>query len=243
MSEILDIESQFEALDTRFGKIQTAARRELEVKHNAIELVEDELDSLPCKILKENHKYVTMLASRTKPFTNLKVFFHHLRLHCWNFFEYKVLEVLIKNNCSEDLKERMRNYASDVQSFMSRTKVSEFIKCGIAFRLVEKIPDVLETFKKLSYEHDIDPDTLTLSELDEFRTQTKSAVCKRYRLLECAIHVYRVKHKCIIVEWMVPEELINTLIDFYYDQDGRELQQIYRVQKLMIDGKSVPTVR
>ena len=184
-----------------------------------------------------------MLASRTKPFANLKLLFQHLRLHCWNFFEYKVLEVLIKNNCSEDLKEKMRNYASDVRSFMSRTKVSEFIKCGIAFRLVEKIPDVLETFRKLSYEHDIDPDTLTLSELDEFRLQTKSAVCKRYRLLECAIHVYRVKHKCIIVEWMVPEELINALTDFYYGQEGRELQQIYHVQKLMIDGKSVPTVR
>ena len=76
-----DVKSQIKALDEKFRKLQTVARRELEVKHNSVELVEDELDSLPNNILKENHTFVVRFAKRTERFQNLKLFFLHLCAH------------------------------------------------------------------------------------------------------------------------------------------------------------------
>ena len=180
--------------------------------------------------------------NRIERFTNLKVFFLHLHAHCWNFLEYRVLEILIENHCSDELKEKMKSYVRDIQAFKDRTKVSEFIDCAADLALLQKATSVLKTFNKFTVEHEINPDTHTLSELDEFRTQTRSAVCRRYKLFECAIQVYGVRRKCIIVEWMVPEELTYALRDFYYSKEGQELQQIHHIQMVLIDGKSVPTV-
>lgn len=229
-------------MEEKFGRLQRDARNELQEQKKSVKWVEDKLDTLPCKIMKENHKFVTELSRRVKPFTNLRVLFQHLHLHCWNFFEYKVLETLIENNCSYELRERMRAYSRAVQSFKDQTKISEFIKSGIADYLGEKIPHVLETFRKFTVQHNIDPDTHTLSELDAFRVKTGYKVCSRFRLLECAIQVYRVKYGSIIVEWMVPEELSDMLRDFFDSEDGQKLMQIHLVEKLLIDGKSVPTV-
>ena len=136
----------------------------------------------------------------------------------------------------------MKDYATDIQAFKDRTRVSEFINGAAELSLLEKATSVLKTFNKFTIEHDIDPNTHTLTELDAFRARSRHAVCKKYRLFECAIQVHGVRHKCIIIEWMVPEELTPSLRDYYYSQEGRELQLNHRVRMVLIDGKSVPTV-
>ena len=140
------------AFQARFGRLQSAARKELELKHNAVELVEEELDTLPRKIMKENLRYITRVSNRATRFTNLRKFFQHLHLYCWTFFEYKVLEVLINNNCSAELKGRMKSYVGDIQTFKDKTKISDFIKYALQspHDLVKKTdPEAPETFKKL----------------------------------------------------------------------------------------------
>ena len=61
----------------RFGQLQCATRKELELKHNAVELVREELNTLPREIMKENYSYIKNV---TKPkgvtrFTDLTNFF------------------------------------------------------------------------------------------------------------------------------------------------------------------------
>ena len=238
-----DIESQLTAFEVRFSHLQAAARREIECKQNGVELIEDTLDTLPPKIMKENCKYVRDVAKRKKPFKNLKLFFQHLRLHCWNFFEYKVLEILINRNCSEDLKQRMRNYVESIKAFNERTTISDFIKCPISHDLVKRAK-VPETFKKLITIHGdhINPDTHTLSKLDKFRTETAKAICLSRTLSECAIYIYTIKHGSIVVKWIFPEEFTDDILELFYNEDGRELRRIHDVEKLLIDKKTVPTV-
>ena len=243
-----DIDAQFTAFSRRFGKLQRAARKELELKHNAVELVRDELTTLPRQIMTENFSYIKRV---TKPngvarFIDLTNFFQYLHLYCWTFFEYKVLEVLINNNCSDVLRARMSSYVSDIQTFKEKTKISDFIKHakhsshGLLSQVKKKTTP--QTFKKLTTKHGIDPDTHTLSELDAFRLETGNRVCLNRTLSECAFQLYTLKHGSIIVEWLFPEELADALMSFVESDDGKKLLQEYFIETVLIDGKTVPTV-
>ena len=209
------------------------AHKELEVKYNAVVMIQDELTVLPEPILKEHHNYVK---SRFKCFPSLTVFFRHLRLYFWNFFEYELLEHLIERECSEMLNSKMVNYVSKVKSFQQRTILTEFIKCGHHLVKEKSIPP---NFKDMVTEHSVDPDDYTLLEMEDFRKDLHRLL--NMELSECALQMYTIECNRIVVhvQWIFPEELTDTLVYAEY----QELMEHYCVEKLMIEGKSLHSVR
>jgi hypothetical protein len=196
--------------------------------------------------MKENYSYIKKV---TEPkgvtrFTDLTKLFRYLHLYGWSFFEYKVLEVLIDNNCSDKLRGRMSSYVSDIQTFKERTTISHFIKYArnTSYGLQMKKKTTPVTFKNLTTKYGIDPDTHTLSELDAFRAKTGDRVCLNRSLSECAFQLYTLKYGSIIVEWIFPEDLADALMNFIESDEGRKLLREYFIEKVLIDGKTVPTV-
>lgn len=132
-------------------------------------------------------------------------FFQHLRLYCWNFFEYKVLELLINNHCTKELKKTMRVYSADIQRFKEGTTITDFIRSETGSCLVKTGTKVPETFKKLTTEYHIDPDTYSLSDLDAFCL----SFCLHRKLSDCAIQAYSIKYGSIIVKWIFPKSSLT----------------------------------
>lgn len=167
------------------------ARKELEMKYGTrcVEIVEDKLSSLPRSIAKEYHKYVSSIIKRKHSFTNLRIFFQHLSLYCWNFLEYHVLKCLIEHKCSDDLRGKMSKYAKDIEKFRQKVTISDFIKSVPHLVHKRTIPP---RFKKTVVEHAIDPDICTLAELDAFRKDTLESL--HLKLSECAFRVYSIKY-------------------------------------------------
>ena len=230
------MESQIKKFERKFQDLNIEARKELEEKHNSrcVEILKDELTSLPRSIAREHHKYVTSLTKRKHPFTNLSLFFQHLNLYCWNFLEYQVLESLIEGNCSEFLKDKMSRYAKDVEGFRQKTTITDFIKCG---RHLVKKKSIPPRFKKITLEHAIDPDVYTLAELDAFRKDTLEAL--QLKLSECAFQVYRIKHGSVIVKWMIPEDFAGPLSNLFISEAGQKLLHKHRVEKIKIDKDAI----
>ena len=228
---------QVEEFERKFQDLIIDARRELEERHNSrgVEIVKDNLSSLPRSIAKEHHKYVISIIKRKHPFTNLTLFFEHLNLYCWNFLEYHVLENLIKSKCSEELRGEMSKYAKDIERFRQKTTISDFIKC--ARHLVKK-KTIPPRFKKVTLEHAINPDNYTLADLDAFRKDTLESL--HLKLSECAFQVYRIKHGSVIVKWMIPEDFAGSLSDFFNSDAGLELLHKHQVEKLKIDKDTIP---
>lgn len=228
----IDTESMIEHLELRFKDMQIATKKELEKRENPVDLVKDELATMTQL---ENLKAITAIARRTKPFKNLTEFFAHLTAKCWNFFEYQLLKQLIFNTCSTKLKQEMKVYARDVQEFQQRTTITEFLKYRPHLAKTRQIP---KSFKKLTLEHAIDPDIYTLADLDSFRLDT----CMHIKLSDFALQVYKVTKKCIIVEWIAPEEIIEHLSLFYSSEKGQELLQKHQVEKVLIEERSLHSV-
>ena len=231
------MESQIKKFEKKFKELNIDARKELEERHNSrcVEIVEDELSSLPRSIAKEHQKYVNSIIRRKHPFTNLRLFFKHLNLYCWNFLEYHVLESLIESKCGEELREKMSKYARDVEKYRQNTTISDFIKC--ACHLVKK-RTIPPRFRKITMEHAINPDIYTLAELDTFRKDTLESL--HLKLSECAFQVYRIKYGCVIVKWMIPEDFAGSLSDFFNSEAGQKLLYKHKVEKFKIDNKEVP---
>ena len=221
----------------QFKELNIRARQELEEKYNtrSVKVVKDDLTFLPASIAREHQKYVTKLNSRTRPFINLTQFFRHLNLYCWNFFEYSVLENVIDSNCSEELKERMSAYVRDIEHFRKSTTITEFIECKKLPMKGRRIPP---RFERVTVEHAIDPDVYTLADLDHFRKDTYKSL--HLKLSECAFQVYKIKHGCVIVKWMVPEDFVKPLNDLFDSETGQRLLLKHHVEKLYIAKRDIP---
>jgi hypothetical protein len=230
------VESQIKAFERKFQDLSIEARKELQERHSlrCVEVVEDTLSTLPRSIAKEHHKYVNSVIKRKHPFTDLRLFFEHLNLYCWNFLEYHVLENLIESKCGEELREKMSKYAKGIEVFQRKTTVSDFIKC--ARHLVKK-RTIPPRFKKVTLEHSINPDNYTLAELDAFRKDTLESL--HLKLSECAFQVYRIKHGSVIVKWMIPEDFAGSLSTFFNSEAGLELLHKHQVENLKIDKTTI----
>lgn len=184
---------------------------------------------------REHEKVISAIARRTKPFKNLTEFFTYLTVHCWNFFEYQPLMQLVLNTCSVTLKQEVKTYKSDVEEFLQRTTISEFIKCRRHLARKRVIP---KSFRKLTVEHTIDPDCYTLADLETFRLDT----CRHVRLSDFALQIYTITAKCFIVEWVIPNEIVEPLSLFFSSKDGQALLQWHQAENISIDERKLHSV-
>ena len=230
-----DTESRIKKLERCFKNMQIAARKELEDRKdvNAVELVKDELTAIPGQ--REHLTTFKAIARRKRPFNNLTEFFTHLNYHCWSFIEYQPLGHLIENTCGEKLKERVRKYARDVQTFQENTTISEFLTHRGYLAKKRRIP---ESYRKFKTEHNIDPDSYTLADLEKLRKKT----CTHVKLSDFALQILTITANCIIVEWMFPEEIVEILALFYSSEVGQELLRDHHVESIVIDDKTLHSV-
>ena len=117
------------------------------------------------------------------------------------YLNYTLIEYLIEEFGTAELKTRMNKYASDVQRFRRTTPLALFSKAG---RPMSKIP---EGFKELVTTHDFPPDA-TLEDVEEFRLR----LAPRYNLHYFALWLYSVQTGSIVLTWLVPKCFTDSII-------------------------------
>ena len=217
--------------------MQFEARQEIEEKKKSVKMVRKKLTVFPRRIMRQHHKYITKIVKKKQTFFNLDHFFACLNNYCWDFFEYKLLKHVIERFCSRYLKNKMASYDRDMQIFQQQTTVFDFIKFGRHTITAETNPEP-PGFRSLVLSQDIDPKSYTLADLEKFRMDT----CTTLNLSECALQLYIIKHNCIIVGWLIPEELTDQLSCFFCSEEGQEILLSHHVEKATIDGKTLLSV-
>ena len=215
-------------------------------------MVDEELSTMPNSIKNLEkferfiEKIVTRIEKQAPEKLDVKKFFRKLNKYCWNFFEYHLLEYLIKCRCSDGLKAEMRCYSTDMQAFQKNTTISDFIEHGQKIHLIDMPDDpdtelnITEYFRKVATKHCINPDTFTLYRLEKFRFR----LCNlKLNLSECALRVYHIRPGSIIIEWLVTEEFIKEITAFLSDEIGFDFLWMNNVESITINGKTLYTVR
>ena len=124
------------AFDLRFKNLVISIRKEL-IEGNKVS-VERMLFSTSLLAMKHNLPKENM--SHLYKASNLNEIFMYLNLY-WSTFDYTLLEVIIKRYGSETLKKQMESYVSDMNQFMQRTTVADFIPYCKKKQKFETIPE------------------------------------------------------------------------------------------------------
>ena len=148
-----------------------------------------------------------------------------------------MLQRIISSLCSENLKLEMTKYTESIDKFRRQMLITDFIKNA---RYLVKKRSIPTHFKKITSEHAIDPDTYTLADLDAFRTDTLEAL--HLKLSECALHVYRMKYGSLIAKWIIYQDYLKQVIDFFHCEDGQQILMKHNVVRIKAD-KSEATIQ
>ena len=174
---------------------------------------------------------LTLLPSSIKPHVM------HLNLY-WDYFNYTLLEMIIKVYGSETLKKQMKSYSFDMQQFWQKTMVANFISYCKKMQKFEIIP---KEFVQVEVKDAIDKpiSEYTLMELEELK-------CRLYlscQLPNFALILYDLKEGCVEVTWLVATELEKELKEaLRRELSGQLEKETQQIVSISVGGEYIKEV-
>ncbi len=128
ISIIIDcLEKSIDDFEKRFNDLAHAALKEVKNENKvSVEDLQIDLTLLPSKIKPNHASYLKDNFDKLRNASNLQEIFMHLNLY-WDCYNYTLLQVIIDKYGSDDLKQRMQSYTTDIEQFEKETTVAEFI--------------------------------------------------------------------------------------------------------------------
>ena len=227
------------AFKSRFRNLVISIQKELTKQGDTISLEElvTDLTLLPPTIRQSHLTFILENMTRLGKASNLREIFILLNLY-WDYFNYTLLEVLVKAYGSGSLKKEMHQYAYDVQLFWRETTVADFIPYCKELQKLATIPEEFTQVKvKQTMEKPISE--YTLMELEELK-------CRLYlscQLPNFALILYDLKEGCVEVTWLVATELEKELKEALRRELSGQLEKETRqIVSISVGGERIKEV-
>ena len=161
---------------------------------------------LPEMLIKEAYTTVDKAAPDLETKDTLTGLFSFLNACVWNFMDYHLMEHVLEIYGSEELKSLMAEYVCDLKALMSCMTVSQLMECWPGQ------VEVPEGFDEASAKIDIDPDRVTIAEMNLFREKLCVEFLPRLsKYTKYVMHHRKVKKGCFSITWMFPSSLTSKL--------------------------------
>ena len=199
------LDDRIRGFELRFKDLVVAIQKELtkEMEVSVEDLLTD-IILLPSAIKRNHLTFLKENISNLNKASNLREIFMYFNLY-WDYFNYTLLEVIIKDYGSENLKKQMGSYISDLHQFWQKTTVADFIPYCKKMQKFENIPkkfirlEVKDVIKSIS--------EYTLMELEEL----KHYLCQSCQLPYFCLILYDLG--CAEVTWLVAKEVEKQLME------------------------------
>ena len=180
-TSIEDVKEMISDLNKRFQSLKNTVKHSLNKLRVSVERVADVLTSLSAD---ENDHYRMFLETHISALfkaADISELFGTMNLH-WNYLDPAPLDYLAKKFESEEPKQQMKVYKSDLQQFRIKTPLTLF--CQTQKRKRMKPPG---EFREMVAEFDW-PENVTLEDVEQFRREYAS----HYNLRDCAMMIAQV---------------------------------------------------
>lgn len=220
-------QGRIDKLEKEFNKIilnavQDMEENEVEFRHLRLSVV-----NLPGDLNNQLNYFMEDIKNKMLAATSVDKIFFYLSDY-WDFLDYHLLEHLIDRHASEKVKEEMQKYAEKIKVFKKETLWKIF--CDAHNR---KPRNVDKEFRMMVTKHDMDWDTATLEDIDNFRNDINSELL----LSNFSLLIYKATHGSVEITWLVPQSLV-ALIQESIKQSSPSMKN-HNVTKITIDGKIV----
>ena len=172
--------------------------------------------------MKYQHKYfLEQHSSQIARATTVEEIFSILNRYC-NFLNCGLLAYIISKFGDVELRKQLTNYTVALQTFRSRTKITDFVKTFTGKQII--VPECVSLKMKLGseWEH------CTLQDAEEYRKSMADSLS----LADYVLYLEKVASGSIYLSWRVPShatDLLASAINF-------EFLQHHRIEEVTIDG-------
>ena len=146
----------------------------------------------------------------------------------WDFINYGILDHLVEKCGHNQTKQLMKQFVRDVKAFMENTKLTDFMRI---WRGRKEVPP---GFSQLIVRHQLNPQLITLSDLDEFRKD----FCQQFSLCQVVLMLRSMQFGSVAVVWLIPTHAVEYLCAEMKNPDKVLLTQ-YNILEVLICGMSV----
>ena len=197
----VDIAKRIDTLQKQFRCLHRRLLSELKERRVSVDGVLEELTLLPIECCKEYESLIQQKLPALEKSTRITTLFNRLN-PLFTFIDYGLLQHLISNLGSTELKEDMISYINEVQEFMRETTVGD---------VIDHWPGDEEAhanYSKLRAKFKDDPKTYTLERLNSFRRR----FCSRVRLSEFIFGLISLEpSESFFVTWLIPSVVVPEL--------------------------------
>ena len=217
--------------EERFRLLVEDALKELGMSDKIpVQVLKFDVTLLPNDIKRNHATYITQHIKELKEVEDVTEFFLLLNAY-WDYFNYTLLEVLVKKHGSAELQLKMKTYVSDVQQFWHETTVDKFLtSCGNR-RWLQKVPKEFAEIKCLIEK----PVTeLTLYDVEQYRLQFSQT----FQLQEFVLILHKLDRSSLEITWLLDVGLVQQLKRVVWS-DLRKFFEKTHVKQVVVDGESV----
>ena len=146
----------------------------------------------------------------------------------WNFLNFDLLEHVINKFGSEDLKQKMKSYKHELQSFRKATRLCDFISCWPVQGETPPETELREFLAKMKH----DWDNCTLEDLESL----KGVITRKFFLPKFALRLREIKEGCITIIWLIPAPFVKGLNEAIESTSSQFFVE-HKVEAIVIDGQ------
>ncbi len=203
----------------------------------SVEKFQFDLTLLPLDIKTNHFSFLKDNIDKLSTASNLKDIFMHLNLY-WDYFNYTLLQVIIDAYGSDDLKQRMQSYATDIEQFWKETTVAEFIPHCNAKRNRNINSNEFTELRSVIKTNDKPTSEYTLFEVEELRHD----FCQEFNLPRFALIFSGLGEGSVVLSLLVSIELERRLCEEVRDNQLKDIKLRECVTSLSLGGKCVRAI-
>ena len=224
----LSVEDQVCYFDSTFRSLVNKAYQEVNGKMEPSDFL-SRVTCLPVSDRTQHRSFIKENLTNIPPPLTVVNIWTILNLY-WDFLNYGLLEHVISNFGSEDLKQRMQNYVDKLSIFKQTTRLCDFIESWPC-RDDEPPEDRL---KKVVVKMRHEWSQCTLQDIESF----KKALVHKFFLPEFDILLQKAERGCVCVTWLTSPS-IATLLQQNLANIETEFFKKHGIDAVTIDGQDV----
>ena len=224
------VSEKIETLDAQFRRLHGHLLRELTDGGVSVDNLLQALTLLPFSLSNQYEDTIQGMLSDLEKKEAVRTLFHRLN-PLFTFIDYKLLQHLISEFGSPELKNDMTSYAKKVQLFKKVTTISELIDYWPGFR-VPKIDH-----KILRAKFSDDPKSYTLEKLDYFRNRFYNEL-RLSEFVAVSILVLVEPANSFVAMWFIPTVVVDEIIEAIGQMDSTVFQTEH-ILELSLDERTL----
>ena len=150
----------------------------------------------------------------------------------WDYFNYTLLESIVDDYGSKKLQLSMKNYVSDLQGFLQRTTVAEYIASQNCLPPVITNPKKFVKIKSLIKKSVKD---IKLYEVEQYRLRFAQGT----ELQEFALIFYKLVNGSLEITWLLDKRLVPQVKSAPWNGELATVLEEFHVKEVLVDGESM----